>query len=1045
MILDKKCCSNDSNEKLTGSKLKLYIPIIISFILLSTAVFWSDINKIGQLVLFYAAYFIVARKTLWKAIRGIPKGDIFNEHFLMSMATVGAFFIEAYSEGVAVMLFYEVGELIQNAAVNRAKSSIKALLDIRPDTATVIREEQAISVSSQTIRVGEIIQIKSGEKVAVDGLLVSKKASFNTATLTGESKPNTKYEGEQVLAGMINLNTVAEIKANASFQDSKLSKILQMVQDATARKAKTQLFINKFATIYTPIVVFFAIGIAFVPYFFVSNYVFDDWIYSALIFLVASCPCALVISIPLGYFGGIGAASKNGILFKGSNYLDLMREVDTIVLDKTGTLTKGIFKVHKITISNDFDEKLVLELVAALESKSTHPIALAIVEYAGKSSKTNQFQEVEEITGHGLKGKVNGFELLIGNYKLLNKFNISCEPCLNEIPESVVLVAINGKYAGCILVADELKEDAMETICLLHQLQLKVVMLSGDKNTATKKIADTLGIDDAFGELLPEDKVAKVEELKLQKRKIAFVGDGINDAPVLALADVGIAMGGLGSDAAIEAADLVIQTDQPSKIPIAIHIAKSTYRVVWQNIVFAMGVKLIILILGVGGLTTIWEAVFADVGVALLAILNAARIQRMKFIFVAITTCSLFFSKNTIAQQIPIQEFTLDESIKIALQNNPQLKGATYKINQQQALQKTVLDFGKTQVNYTHGQYNSIVKSDNNLTLSQSFEFPTIMLAQDRLQSEKIRLAQQSHALTEKELIREVKAAYYQMAFGLKRLALLKQQDSIYQNFVKLADLRYKTGETSYLEKLAAQGKSNEITLQQQQAATDVIVYQQQLQRWLGTAKPFTISSNAPILNLSINDISAIVIEQNRFLIYLQQQIKVAEANKSVEKNRLLPNISLGYFSQTLIGPQNINGTEQYFGSDKRFTGFSVGLALPLWFRPQQGKIQAARMESQIVQAEYENTKNGLTASFNQLFQQYKQARQGLDYYQQQGLKQADTQLHIAEKAYRTGEIGYVEYLQGITQAIGIKEKYLMAFNQLNQIIIQLQFISGGN
>ena len=423
--------------------------------------------------------------------------------------------------------------------------------------------------------------------------------------------------------------------------------------------------------------------------------------------------------------------------------------------------------------------------------------------------------------------------------------------------------------------------------------------------------------------------------------------------------------------------------------------------------------------------------------------LNAIKIQGMKFVFIIFTICSLLFSNHSIAQ-VATRQIPLEEAVKIALQNNPQLKRAAYKVDQQQVLQKTAFNLGKTQVNYTRGQYNSAINNDNNITLSQSFEFPTIMLAQNRLHGEKIRLAQQSHVLTKKELIREVKATYYQLAFSLQRLALLKQQDSIYQNFVKLADLRYKTGETSYLEKLAAQGKSNEITLQQQQAATDVVVYQQQLQRWLGTAEPSTIVSDAPVLNLSAN-YSIVVIEQNPLLAYFQQQIKVAEANKSVEKNRLLPNISLGYFNQTLIGSQNINGTEQYFGSDKRFTGFSVGLAFPLWFSPQQGKIQAAGIESKIVQAEYQNTKNELTASFNQLLQQYKQAKQGLDYYQQQGLKQANAQLHIAEKAYRAGEIGYVEYLQGITQAINIKEQYLIAFNQLNQIIIQLQFISGGN
>lgn len=1046
MMFRKKCYSNDGEIEPSDSKWKPYIPIIItSLILFIGILFRKNIGATTQLILFGVAYLIVAHKTLLKALMGIPKWDVFNEHFLMSIATIGAFSIGAYLEGVAVMLFYEVGELFQNAAVNRAKNSIKALLDIRPDQATVIRDGRTISVPPQSIQVGEVLQIKLGEKVAMDGVLISEKASFDTAALTGESKPDSKYKGEQVFAGMINLSTVVEIQVSALFQDSKLSKILKMVQEATARKAKTQLFISKFAKVYTPVVVFCAIGIVFIPYLFASNYVFDNWVYRALVFLVASCPCALVISIPLGYFGGIGAASKNGILFKGSNYLDLMKAIDTVVLDKTGTLTKGVFKVQRVTVVEGFDEKQFIELVAALESKSTHPIALAIVDYVGENVKNNHVQEVEEIVGHGLKGKVDGFELLVGNTRLLKKFNISYDSELDKISETVVLVAINGKYKGLIVIADELKEDAIETIRLLHQLQLKVVMLSGDKNTITKKVADTLGIDEAFGELLPQDKVSKVEKLKSQKRKIAFVGDGVNDAPVLALADVGIAMGGLGSDVAIETADVVIQTDQPSKIPMAIKIAKSTSHIVWQNIVFAMGVKLIILILGAGGLASIWEAVFADVGVALLAIVNAVRIQRMKFILVATVMIGfLLCSDHANAQQIIPHPITPEEAIKIALQNNPQLKGATYKVEQQQVLQQTAFDLGKTQINYIRGQFNSI-NTDNNIALAQSFEFPTTMLAQNRLQKERIQLAKQFHTLTEKELIREVKATYYQLVFALRRSALLKQQDSIYQNFVKLADLRYKTGETSNLERLTAQGKSREIALQQQQAASDVEVNQQQLQQWLGIAEPVNITSNVPMLNMVSSVVDTAYLDHHPLLTYSKQQIKVAEVGRTVEKNRLLPDISLGYFNQTLIGSQNINGTEQYFGSDKRFTGFSVGIALPLWFRPQQGKIQAAAMESKIAQTEYKNTRNILRTSLNQFVQQYKQARTSFDYYQQQGLQQADVQLQTAEKAYRAGEIGYVEYLQGITQAINIKEQHLIAFNRLNQIIIQINFISGEN
>lgn len=527
------------------------------------------------------------------------------------------------------MLFYSIGELFQDAAVERAQRSIKALLDIRPEEVTVIHNGESLVVNPSEVKIGEIIQIRPGEKVALDGELLSETAAFNTAALTGESKPDTKQKGEKVLAGMINLHTLADVKVTALFQDSKLSRILQMVQEATARKSKTQLFISRFAKIYTPIVVFLAIAIVSLPYLFVENYVFNDWLYRGLVFLVISCPCALVISIPLGYFGGIGLASRNGILFKGSNYLDVMTKIDTVVMDKTGTLTKGVFEVQEVVADSIDKEELVL-LAAALESKSTHPIANAIVRYSNDSYKSASVSNVEEIAGHGLSGIVDGKKVLAGNLKLLKKYGIAYDMAIESKVETVVVVSVEGKYAGYFTIADELKEDAKLAISRLHDISIKTVMLSGDKQSIVDKVAKELSIDTAFGDLLPENKVEKVQELKNLGRTIAFVGDGVNDAPVIALADAGMAMGGLGSDATIETADIVIQNDQPSKIASSIKIGKVTRRIVMQNITLAFGVKAVVLILGAGGLATLWEAVFADVGVALLAILNAVRIQRMK-------------------------------------------------------------------------------------------------------------------------------------------------------------------------------------------------------------------------------------------------------------------------------------------------------------------------------------------------------------------------------------------------------------------------------
>lgn len=616
------------------SNFKTYFPALFSFVLLISGIIFEQtevafFNYPINLIWYIIAYAFVGLKVNYEALKEIRHGNVFSEFFLMSIATIGAFLIGEYSEGVAVMLFYSIGELFQDAAVEKAQKSIKALLDIRPDKVTVIRNGEAFVVKPSEVTIGEIIQVKPGEKVALDGELLSDSASFNTSALTGESKPDTKNKGENVLAGMINLQTLAEVKVMALFKDSKLSRILTMVQEATAKKSKTQLFISKFAKIYTPIVVFLAIGIVLVPYFFLENYVFNDWLYRGLVFLVISCPCALVISIPLGYFGGIGLASRNGILFKGSNYLDVMTKVDTVVMDKTGTLTKGVFQVQEVVAVGISEEELI-RFTAALESKSTHPIANAIVQYAKESHKNIQINDAEEIPGHGLSGSIEGKKILAGNAKLLKKYNIEYDSALENKVETIVVVAIDNKYAGYFLISDEIKEDAQEAISRLHQMNIKTVMLSGDKQSIVGKVAKELNIDSAFGDLLPENKVEKVQELKNQGRTIVFVGDGVNDAPVIALADAGIAMGGLGSDATIETADIVIQNDQPSKIATSIKIGKLTRKIVMQNIALAFGVKVIVLLLGAGGVATLWEAVFADVGVALLAILNAVRIQKMK-------------------------------------------------------------------------------------------------------------------------------------------------------------------------------------------------------------------------------------------------------------------------------------------------------------------------------------------------------------------------------------------------------------------------------
>ena len=625
---------HSSEEK---STFQMFLPAIISFILLLVAIGFDNYFKqswftgyvrIGWYIL---AYIPVGLPVVKEAFESIRKGEIFSEFLLMSIATIGAFAIGEFPEGVAVMLFYAIGEIFQTLAVQRAKANIKTLLDQRPDEVTILENNVAKTIKASTAKIGDIIQLKAGEKLGLDGELLSDTAAFNTAALTGESKPDTKAKGETVLAGMINLNSVCQVKVTVAYTDSKLSKILEMVQDATAKKAPTELFIRKFAKIYTPIVVVLAIAICVVPMLFIENYQFRDWLYRALVFLVISCPCALVISIPLGYFGGIGAASKNGILFKGSNFLDVMSTIQNVVMDKTGTMTEGVFKVQEVVFNTDFNKEDLLQLVNALESQSTHPVATAIHQFVGKIDSTIELKNVEEISGHGLKAEVNGKELLVGNFKLMDKFSIAYDIDPKSIVYTLIAVAYDKKFVGYLTIADSIKEDAQITIDKLKSLGIKTTMLSGDKDNVVQFVAQKLGITNAFGDLLPEDKVNKVKEIITKNETVAFVGDGVNDAPVVALSNVGIAMGGLGSDATIETADVVIQDDMPSKIPMAINIGKQTKKIVWQNIILAFTVKAIVLILGAGGLATMWEAVFADVGVALLAILNAVRIQRMKF------------------------------------------------------------------------------------------------------------------------------------------------------------------------------------------------------------------------------------------------------------------------------------------------------------------------------------------------------------------------------------------------------------------------------
>lgn len=637
---DAGCCCGDLNRESleSNSDWKTYIPITITVVIFLCGIvldyFKTDFFKGNMRLLWYiVAYLPVALPSFKNAGTALAQKDFFNEFTLMIVATLGAFLIGEYPEAVAVMLFYTIGEMFQNSAVQKARKNIKSLLDVRPDSASVIRNGSISVVNPESVAIGEFVQVKAGEKIPLDGKMLTAKGSFNTSALTGESVPRTIREGEPVLAGMVNLNSVIDLRVEKKYEDSSLARVLEMVQEASSRKSKTELFIRRFARIYTPIVFALALAITIIPSFIVSDYLFSDWLYRALVFLVISCPCALVISIPLSYFGGIGAASHNGILFKGANYLDLIAKVNTVVIDKTGTLTEGVFQVQKIESVYPDKEKMI-EYAVALESKSNHPIAKAMLEYHPDILPYDfNIENVEEIAGHGMKGLVNGKDVLTGNTKLMKLHKIKYEQKIDDIKETVVIVAINKEYAGFFVISDKVKKDSWNAISRLKKLGIKTtVMLSGDKKSIVDDLADELNIDFSYGDLLPEDKVYHIEKLKKDSDNIvAFVGDGINDAPALAISDVGIAMGGMGSDAAVEISDVVIQTDHPSKIATAIQIARSTRAIVIQNIVFALGVKSLIMILGAFGIASMWEAVFADVGVSLIAILNSIRILRKDF------------------------------------------------------------------------------------------------------------------------------------------------------------------------------------------------------------------------------------------------------------------------------------------------------------------------------------------------------------------------------------------------------------------------------
>lgn len=631
-VIEKESLSHShEHDHSHGNVEKSQVAKIILAVILYLIPIILKLEGSSRFILFFVSYIVVGGEILLRAARNISKGQIFDENFLMALATIGAFAIGEYPEGVAVMLFYQIGELFQDMAVGHSRKSIKSLLDIRPDYANLKEGESIRKVEPAEVKVGDYIIVKPGEKIPLDGIVIEGNSTVDTSNITGENVPRSISSGDSVLSGFVNNQGLLTIEVSKEFGESTVSKILDLVENASGKKAPTENFITVFARYYTPIVVISALVIAFIPPL-LFNLSLSDWIYRALIFLVISCPCALVISIPLGFFGGIGGASKTGILIKGGNYLEALNQVDTIVMDKTGTLTKGVFKVAEIEAVEDFTEDEVLEYAAFGEAFSNHPIGKSIIEAYGKDIDNKSIENYKEISGKGIKAEINGDEIIVGNKRIFEDEGISVED--KKSFGTIVYVSKNNKYIGNIIISDEIKEDAKETISQFKELGIKeTIMLSGDNKLVANEVGKSLGIDGVYGELLPQDKVSILEKImdeKGREGKVAFVGDGVNDAPVLARADVGIAMGGLGSDAAIEAADIVIMTDEPKKISTGIKISKRTKKIVTQNIIFALGVKLIVLILGAFGVATMWEAVFADVGVSIIAILNSMRALKVE-------------------------------------------------------------------------------------------------------------------------------------------------------------------------------------------------------------------------------------------------------------------------------------------------------------------------------------------------------------------------------------------------------------------------------
>lgn len=623
--VEKKVSGKTNVQK---AKFEVKPTLIIGTILYLIAVI-GDFKGALALILFVASYLLIGGKVVLTAIKNIARGQLFDENFLMTVATIGAFSISEYPEAVAVMLFYEIGETIQGYAVNKSRSSISSLMDIRADYANIIIDGKEKKVSPETVKVEDIILVKPGEKIPLDGIVVEGESFVDTSALTGESVPRKIAVNDEILSGGINTNGVLKVKVTKKFGESTVSRILEMVENAANKKANTEKFITKFAKVYTPIVVALAILIAVVPSIFIKDALFSTWLYRALVFLVVSCPCALVVSVPLGFFAGIGGASKKGVLVKGSNYLELLKDLETVVFDKTGTLTEGVFTVTEINTNNIQKEKLI-EVAAMAESFSNHPIAISIIKEYGKEIDKEVIEEYEEIAGHGIKAVINNEEILIGNAKLMNQFNIS----YNEVDSigTVVYCAINGEFKGSIVISDKIKENAAEALINLKAAGVKkTVMLTGDNKKTAEKVGEKVNIDEVHSELLPLGKVKEVEKLLKASNKncrLAFVGDGVNDAPVLARADIGIAMGGIGSDAAIEAADVVLMKDDINALVDAINVSKKTNKILWQNIIFALGVKVIVMVLGTFGIANMWTAVFADVGVTIIAIINSTRCFR---------------------------------------------------------------------------------------------------------------------------------------------------------------------------------------------------------------------------------------------------------------------------------------------------------------------------------------------------------------------------------------------------------------------------------